>query len=59
MRFEQRTTPLQGKGAVALLQRLLQIGDLGKGRLQLDVLGLGRILGLLAATGLPLTGLLL
>ena len=53
LRFEQRTAPLPGDGAVTLVERLLQIGDLGKGRLQLGVLFLGRLLGLLAAPGFP------
>ena len=52
LRLKQRTTPLPLDGAVALLERLLQIGRLGKGRLQLGVLVFGR----LAATGLVLTG---
>jgi len=56
LRLKQRTTPLPLDGAVALLERLLQIGRLGKGRLQLGVLVFGRLLGRLAATGLVLTG---
>ena len=55
LRFEQRTAPLPGNGAVTLLQRLLQVSDLGKGRLQLGVLVVGRLLGRLAMTGLVLT----
>ena len=38
LRFEQCTTPLPFNGAVALLEHFLQIGRLGKGRLQLGVL---------------------
>ena len=53
LRFEQRTAPLPGDGAVTLVERLLQIGDLGKGRLQLDVLILGRLHGLLTAPVSP------
>ena len=53
LRLEQRTTPLPLDGAVALLERLLQIGRLGKGRLQLGVLVLGRLLGLLTTAGSP------
>ena len=53
LRFEQRTAPLPGNNAVTLLQ----VGDLGKGRLQLGVLVLGRLHGLLAEPGLPLPGL--
>ena len=56
--LKQHTTPLPFHGAVALLERLLQIGRLGKGRLQLSVLVLGCLHGLLAAPGLPLRGLL-
>ena len=56
LRFEQRTTPLPVNGAVSLLERLLQIGRLGKGRLQLGVLVVGRLLGRLATTGLILMG---
>ena len=41
LRFEQRTAPLLINGAVALLECLLQIGRLGKGRLQLGVLVIG------------------
>ena len=43
-------------GAVVLLERLLQIGRLGKGHLQLGILVVGRLLGRLAVTGLVLTG---
>ena len=56
LRFKQRTTPLPFDGAIALLERLLQIGRLGKGHLQLGVLVFGRLLGRFAATGLILTG---
>ena len=56
LRLKQRTTPLPLDGAVALLECLLQIGRLGKGRLQLGVLVFGRLLSRLAATGLVLTG---
>ena len=52
LRLKQHTTPLPLDGTVALLERLLQIGRLGKGRLQLGVLVFGR----LAVTGLVLTG---
>ena len=55
LRLKQRTTPLPLDAAVALLKRLLQIGRLGKGRLQLGVLVFGRLLGRLAATGFVLT----
>ena len=58
LRFEQRTTPLPFKGAVALLERLLQISSPGKGRLEFGVLVIGRLLGRLATTGLVLPGLL-
>ena len=56
LRLKNRTTPLPLDGAVALLERLLQIGRLGKGRLQLGVLVIGCLLGLLAPAGLILTG---
>ena len=56
LRFEQRTTPLPFNGTVALLERLLQTGRLGKGRFQLGVLVIDRLLGHLATTGLVLTG---
>ena len=56
LRFEQCTTPLPFDGAIVLLEHPLQIGCLGKGRLQLGVLVFGRLLGRLAATGLVLTG---
>ena len=56
LRFEQRTTPLPFNGAVVLLELLLQISRLGKGRLQLGVLVVDRLLGRLATTGLILTG---
>ena len=56
LRLKQRTAPLTLDGTVALLERLLQISRLGKGRLQLGVLVFGRLLGRLAATGLVLTG---
>ena len=54
LRLKQRTTPLPLHGAVALLERLLQIGRLGKGRVQLGVLVFGR----LAAMSLVLMSLL-
>ena len=52
LRLKQRTTPLPLDGAVALLERLLQIGRLGKGRLQLGVLVFVR----LAVADFVLTG---
>ena len=58
LRLKQRTTPLPLDAAVALLERLLQIGRLGKGRLQLGVLVFGRLLGCLLATSLVLMSLL-
>ena len=54
LRFEQRTTPLPFNGAVALLERLLQIGHLGKGRFQFGVHVIDRLLGRLTTTGLVL-----
>ena len=56
LHFKQRIAPLPINGAVVLLERLLQIGRLRKGRLQLGVLVVDRLLGRLAATGLVLTG---
>ena len=56
LRLKQRTTPLPLHGAVALLERLLQSGHLGKGRLQLSVLVFGRLLGRLVVTGFVPTG---
>ena len=50
--LKQLTTLLPFDGAVAPLERLLQISRLGKGRLQLGVLVFGR----LVPTGLVLTG---
>ena len=47
MCFEQRTAPLLINGAVALLEQLLQVGRLGKGRLQLGVLVIGQPAALL------------
>ena len=56
LRRKQRTTPLPFDGAVALLERLLQIGRLGMGRLQLGVLVFGRLLGRFMVVSLVLTG---
>ena len=58
LRFKQRTAPLPINGAVALLERLLQVGHLGKGCLQLGILVLGRLLRCLVVAGLLLAGLL-
>ena len=51
LRLEQHTMSLPLHGAVALPKRLLQIGRLSKGRLQLGVLVCGRLLGPLAVAG--------
>ena len=52
LRLNKRTVPLLGDGIITLLKCLLQIGDLGEGRLQLIILGRGRLLVFLAAVEL-------
>ena len=58
LHFKQHTAPFLINGVAMLLDRLLQISHLGKGRLQLGVLILGRLLGCFAVAGLLLMGLL-
>ena len=58
LRFKQHIAPLPINGAVVLLECLLQVGHLGKGRLQLGILILGRLPGLLMVSGLRVSGLL-
>ena len=58
LRLKKHTTSLPLQDTVTLPERLLQVGRLSKGHLQLGVLVFGRLLGCLMAASLGLAGLL-